>query len=325
LLRVARPDEAIAEFKGAIRLKKDYAEAHFNLGVALSDKGRLDEGIAEYKQAIRIKKDYAEAHYNLGIALCDKGRLEEAIAAYREAIRLKNDYAEAYCNLGNVLQRRGQFRQAVEPYRRGHELGSRNPPWPYPSAQWLREAERLAQFEDRLTAVLDGKVQPKDSAERLTFAQICQFDNRKRYAAAVRFYGEAFAADTKLAGEQPSEHRYNAACAAALAGCGQGADADHLDAKEREPLRRQALDWLRADLKAWCQVLDRSPDKSGPAIAEQMRHWLQDADFAGVRGPEALARLPEAERAPWQKFWQEVESLRERAAGKPAAAGPARP
>jgi hypothetical protein len=33
-----------------------------------------------------------------------------------------------------------------------------------------------------------------------------------------------------------------------------------------------------------------------------------------VRGSEALERLPAAERPDWQKLWQEVEELRQRAA-----------
>ena len=43
------------------------------------------------REAIRLKPDYAEAHNNLGIALTDQGKLDEAVAEYREAIRLKPD------------------------------------------------------------------------------------------------------------------------------------------------------------------------------------------------------------------------------------------
>jgi hypothetical protein len=49
---------------------------------------------------------------------------------------------------------------------------------------------------------------------------------------------------------------------------------------------------------------------------KRMQHWLQDADFTGVRGPKSLAQLPEAERKEWQKLWEEVEALRMRAMGK---------
>jgi hypothetical protein len=45
-----------------------------------------------------------------------------------------------------------------------------------------------------------------------------------------------------------------------------------------------------------------------------MQHWLQNDDFTGVRGAEALAKLPEAERQEWQKLWADAEVLRQRAA-----------
>jgi hypothetical protein len=44
-----------------------------------------------------------------------------------------------------------------------------------------------------------------------------------------------------------------------------------------------------------------------------MQHWLRDGDFNGVRGPEALAKLPEAERAGWQKLWADVAATLARA------------
>ena len=78
-------------------------------------------------------------------------------------------------------------------------------------------------------------------------------------------------------------------------------------------LRRQALAWLRADLKAWSQQLDRDPDKARPRVVKAMQHWQGDPDFAGVRGPEALARLPAVERQEWQTLWEDVAALRRRA------------
>src|SRR5262249_40872652 len=135
---------------------------------------------------------------------------------------------------------------------------------------------------------------------------------RKEYGAAVRFYADAFAADPNLA-EALDGDRYNAACAAALAGCGQGQDADRLDARERARLRGLALDWLRADLAAWAGLLDKEPDKSASRSVSVLQHWLEDPDFAGVREAEGLAKLPEAERQSWQGLWKEVTALLNRA------------
>ena len=59
--------------------------------MALRNQGKLDEAIAEYREAMRLKPDYPEAHNNLGVTLKDQGKLDEAIAEYREALRLKPD------------------------------------------------------------------------------------------------------------------------------------------------------------------------------------------------------------------------------------------
>ena len=55
----------------------------------------LDEAVACYRRALKLKPDYAEAHYNLGNALQDQGKLDEAVDCYRRAVELKPDYAEA--------------------------------------------------------------------------------------------------------------------------------------------------------------------------------------------------------------------------------------
>jgi serine/threonine-protein kinase len=312
LVYKGRLDEAIAELHEAIRLKKDYPEAHDNLGIALQRKGRLDEAIAEFREAIRLKKDCADAFCNLGGVLKARGRLDEAISASREAIRLKEDCAEAHCNLGSALEQKGRFAAAVLCYRRGHELGSNNPRWPYPSAQWVRNCERLVELDRKLLVVLRGQSQPTDNTERIALAELCILPCKKLYAAATRFYGGAFAAQPKLGDDLKAGHRYDAACAAALAGCGRGKDAEALGENERARLRKQALVWLRADLRAWREVLKKEPAKAA-AVVQELQHWLQDTDPVGVRGIQALARLPEAERRDWNRLWEDVEALKKRA------------
>jgi hypothetical protein len=100
-----------------------------------------------------------------------------------------------------------------------------------------------------------------------------------------------------------------------LAGCGQGQDTSQLDEPQRAAWRRQALDWLRTELTAWQQLLAKNQDKVRATVRQKMQHWLGDTDFAGVRGKEALAKLPETERAAWQELWAQVEALQHRAEG----------
>jgi tetratricopeptide (TPR) repeat protein/serine/threonine protein kinase len=317
-------DEAIDCYNTAIDLNPRDASAHNNLGNALRAKGKLDEAISSFKRALAIKPRNAQVHSNLSAALKDKGLLDEAVAECQEALRLDKDCPETHCNLGHALLQQGKFAEALEALRRGDALGRQHPGWPYPSGGWVREAEKLVALEAQLPKLLKGEVQPADTAARLALARMCQL-HRKLYAAAARWYHEAFDARPGIAENLKAQNRYNAACAAALAGTGQGQDAGRLDDRERTRLRKQALDWLRADLDAWRRLLEKDPEQAGPIVGQQLAHWLEDPDFARVRGPDALCRLPEAERGDWSKLWQQVEALRQRTTGlprKPHSTGP---
>jgi serine/threonine protein kinase/Flp pilus assembly protein TadD len=332
-------DDAIREYQEAIRLKKDYALAHYNLGLAFRDKRRLDDALVELQEAIRAKPDYADAHacravtliekgrlddaiaeyritiglkkaspvalYNLGLALYYKGRMEEATVAYRETLRLRPQYAEACCNLGLALKWQGEFQQAVQELRRGHELGSKNPGWPYPSLAWIRECERLSELDRRLPGFLAGTTTPAGSRELIELAMVCRLKHLNR--AAVRFYEKGFAGQPKLAVALDGRHRYHGACAAALAAASQGKDADKLDSKDRASLRRQALDWLRANLAQWIRQMKEGTPAARMGAGGTLAQWQQDRDLASVRGEAALAKLPADEQAGWRQLWADVE------------------
>jgi tetratricopeptide (TPR) repeat protein len=315
LVQQRKLDEAIAAFRAALALDPKYATAHNNLGSALQQQRKLDEAIAAYRQALALDPKYVDAHHNLGLALGKQGNLNDAITAYREAIRIQPEYAEAHCNLGLVLQRQGKYAEALAELRTGHALGSKRPGWRYPSAQLVQQAERLTELERRLPEILQGRDKPADSAERLVLARLC-LSPKELYIAAVRFYEEAFAADPKRADDLQQAHRYNAACAAALAGCGQGKDADQLDEKQRARLRQQARDWLKADLALWAKQAASDDPKAREVVQQQLKHWQTDADLAGIRDKDAVAKLPAEEQEACRKLWAEVETLLQKAQGK---------
>jgi Flp pilus assembly protein TadD len=131
--KMGRHAEAVAALRRVIEIKPNYAEAHNRLGLLLQSQ-RPKEAEAAYRRAIELKPDYADAHNNLGVVLKQQGRPAEAEAAFRRAIKLEPDDANAHCNLGDILLRQERFSEAVEEWRRGHELGSKQKNWSYPSA-----------------------------------------------------------------------------------------------------------------------------------------------------------------------------------------------
>jgi tetratricopeptide (TPR) repeat protein len=306
-----RLDEAIPAFRRAIELDAKQFKAHTNLGIVLHKKGRLDEAIREHRKALALAPTDTKAHNNLGLALLAKGRRDEAIQEYRRAIDLDPKYALAYRNLGHALLQGGRFAEAQAATRRCLDLLPPNHPLRQLVTQQLRNCERWLALEERLPGLLQGKAKPADAAERLALAQLCQ-QYKQLYTASARFYAEAFADQPRLARDPRSGHRYNAACAAALAAAGQGKDTGKLDDKERARLRQQALDWLRADLAAWARSVDQGPPQARLLVQQKMQHWQKDPDLAGLRDTAALEKLPAAERAAWHQLWADVAALLKR-------------
>jgi tetratricopeptide (TPR) repeat protein len=304
-------DRAIAKFKTAIALAPRYALAHYNLGSALHEKRDLDGAIAAYQKAIEFDRNLAQAHYGLGNAWRDKGDLERAIAEFHKAIEVDPDYPEAHCNLGHVLRDQGRFTEACEELRRGHALRTKRPGWNYKSEEWVRVCERLVELDNKLSAVLNGAAEPAGPAERVEFAQLCR-RYKRLHAAATRFYTDAFATDSKFAADLRRQHRYNAACSAALAAARRAEDAQHLPDKAVAMLRRQALGWLRDDLVLYAKLAESEDPAARQMVRERMQHWQQHADLASVRDATALDRLADDERATWRRLWADVAALRKK-------------
>lgn len=300
--------DAEVEYGEAVRLDRNYADAYLYLGVVRMRQGKFAEAEPAYAEYARLKPDSVFAHYELGFILYRQGKWKEAEAAYRETIKLDHSHAQAHCELGYVLKEQGRFEESLTFYRLGHDLGSRQPGWSYPSEQWLREAEQLVALDRKLAQVRKGEAGPTGAAEQIALAELCH-RYRKLNAAAARFYADAFAADPKLADDLRVQHRYNAACCAALAAAGQGEDARLLPDKVVLMLRRQAFGWLRADLAFYTREAGGKVPVVEQAVRQRLARWHQDADLASVRDPQALDRLSEAERQEWRKLWDDAAAL----------------
>ena len=116
LTNAGRLDDALRQFEEASRIKPDYAEAHNNLGGTLLQMGKAQQAIGEYQQALRIAPDFAGGHFNLGLALGKAGKVREAIGHYEQAVRIQPDYAEAHFNLAIALEQTGNFAEAIKHY-----------------------------------------------------------------------------------------------------------------------------------------------------------------------------------------------------------------
>ncbi len=108
--------EAIDAFNQAIRIKPDFADAHFNRGNSYKELGHYKEAIEAYKQAISIKPDDADAHHNLGVAYGSLDMHKEAIDAYKHATRIKPDHEFAHNNLGVTYGSLDMHKEAIDAF-----------------------------------------------------------------------------------------------------------------------------------------------------------------------------------------------------------------
>jgi serine/threonine-protein kinase len=248
-----------------------------------------------------------------GLAEYRQGRFDPAIATMRgDASRVDRPIAGLVLAMalhqnGQVAEARKTLAAAVLAYdwratqARDHDA-------------WIchllrREAEGLVL--PNLPAFLEGKYQPQDRDERLALlaGQLAGCEFQGLQGAAARLYADAFTAEPGLAEDVPPGTRYQAARAAALAGCGQGKDADQVPDRERALRRRQALAWLRQDLTWWGKRLDGGNAQARAEVRQRLGQWQADPDLAGVRARDALATLPDEEHEGWQRLWSDVEAL----------------
>jgi tetratricopeptide (TPR) repeat protein len=128
-------DAAVVEYRKALEVKPDYAQAHYHLGSALTLKGKLDvsksefdAAIVEFKKALELKPDSAEIHVSLGVVLCLEVDPDAAIVEFRKATELKPDMAEAHLALGgalllgNALADKGDPDAAIVEFKKASEL-----------------------------------------------------------------------------------------------------------------------------------------------------------------------------------------------------------
>jgi serine/threonine-protein kinase len=311
LFRQKDLDGAARHLAEAVRLFPGWAEAHYDLGIVLKARQDLDGAARHCRQALALKPDFPQAHHNLGNTLYLQGDFDGAVAHHRRSVALQPDSGQARGALAQALVRQGNFAEAEQALLALLRTQPAGGPLHRQGQLLLVECRRLAALERKLAAVVKGEARPADAAEQLALADLCHH-YKKDAAAAVPFYAAAFAGRPALAEDLGLGFRYAAARAAARAAAG----GDKAPPAGRARLRRQALGWLRADLRLWARRLDGGPEGRA-AVRGKVGAWLREADLAGVRRPEALAELPPDERAAWRQFWADVEGLLGRAEDKP--------
>ena len=128
LVRLRRPDEAIAAFKEALSLKPDDDIALGNLARILRARGRTQDALQAlevFRTALHVNPKNPQSWYQLATLYLDLGRMSDAEASFKEALAANAKMGAAYNGLGAVAFELGQLEKAEEVVRKGLELEPR--------------------------------------------------------------------------------------------------------------------------------------------------------------------------------------------------------
>lgn len=129
---------AARQFRVALDVAPGFARAWNNLGIAAAHLGRRDEAIADWREAIRRDPALPAPRNNLGALLLEAGDERGALAILEEAARLDGSGPHVRYNLALARLRTGDRAGAVRALRSALREGA------YPLAQQLLEKLAVA-------------------------------------------------------------------------------------------------------------------------------------------------------------------------------------
>ena len=137
-----------ALFENALRVTQNNSVAHYGLGLALSEQGKLDEAILHYSKALQIDPRYDRVYNHFAIAMARKGNIKEAIVLLRQGLNIDPNHARAQNNLANLLSSQGKLDEAVLHYIKALRINPEYADAHYNLGSLLTKKE---QFDEALT------------------------------------------------------------------------------------------------------------------------------------------------------------------------------
>ncbi len=95
--------------------------------------------------------------------------------------------------------------------------------------------------------------------------------------------------------------------------CAEITDSESLDPNELARIRGKALSYFQRNVAGKKGQLATEGAKDRLSIEADCRNLLTHRDFRFLRGEEALAKLPDAERRAWRQLWIDINDVRKQA------------
>ncbi|MFC7204982.1 tetratricopeptide repeat protein [Haloferax namakaokahaiae] len=118
-------DEAIGAYREALSIDDDSehaATAHTNLAYALWESGRTADALDHAERAVELDPRFAQAWYNRGFFLHERGLNEEAVNAFDNAIRLGQSAPYVLEEKARALEELGRDEEAEQVQAQADEI-----------------------------------------------------------------------------------------------------------------------------------------------------------------------------------------------------------
>ena len=121
-----RVDDALANYRGALKRSPALPEVHYNVGVLLASKGDLDGAERSLDRALRLKPSWAQAYLALGHLYFRQARYADAERSFGRAATHAPASVEALFNLATARDRQRRWDEALPPLKAARELAPDN-------------------------------------------------------------------------------------------------------------------------------------------------------------------------------------------------------
>jgi tetratricopeptide (TPR) repeat protein len=151
-----RLDEALGEYKEALRYDGRSAIAKSNIGLILMARGETALATAHFRAAVADQPGYASAHNDLGTALAAQHMDKEALSEFGKAAAIDPELPEPHRGMANILGLHGQLDNAIIELTTVARLTPSDPVAHYRLGLALEQARRIpeAQEQFRIAAAL---------------------------------------------------------------------------------------------------------------------------------------------------------------------------
>lgn len=111
------------EYRRAIELNQNNAEAHWRLGLLLVSRERFDEAVAAAERAIELDPLSLVTNLYVGLTFWFAQRINQAFAQVDKMLELEPRFHGAYWLTGTIQKSLGSFDEAVAAYQKALSLG----------------------------------------------------------------------------------------------------------------------------------------------------------------------------------------------------------